>query len=40
MSESGIVKADLLEPLMEEAEELIAILVTAVKTTKARRRKS
>ncbi len=40
LSETGIVKADLLEPLVAEAEELTAILVTAAKTTKARRRKS
>jgi four helix bundle protein len=39
LSESGIVKAQLLEPLVEEAEELTAILVTSAKTTKARRRK-
>lgn len=39
LSESGIVKAQLLEPLVDEAEELTAILVTSAKTTKARRRK-
>ena len=40
LSESGIVKARLLDPLVEEAQELTAILVTSVKTTKARRRTS
>ncbi|MCL0102903.1 hypothetical protein M1N93_02950 [Dehalococcoidia bacterium] len=36
--DSGIVKAELLSDLMKEADELIAILVTSVKTIKARRR--
>lgn len=36
--DSGIVKAELLSDLMKEADELTAILVTSVKTIKARRR--
>ena len=34
LSETQIVKADLLEPLMEEASELVAIFVTSLKTAK------
>ena len=34
LSETQIVKADLLEPLMEEASELVAIFVTSIKTAK------
>lgn len=36
--DSGIVKAEVLSDLMKEADELTAILVTSVKTVKARRR--
>jgi four helix bundle protein len=36
--ESGIVRGQLLEPLIVEANELIAIIVTSVKTVKRRRR--
>ena len=39
LSDSGIVKADRLSDLNKEADELIAILVTSVKTLKARRKK-
>lgn len=39
LADSGIVKADLLADLMKEADELTAILVTSVKTIKARRSK-
>jgi len=39
LTESGLVKAELLSDLMREADELTAILVTSVKTIKARRRK-
>lgn len=39
LSDSGIVKAELLPDLMKEADELMAILVTSVKTIKARRTK-
>ena len=35
--ESGIVRQELLADLMKEADELMAILVTSVKTMKARR---
>lgn len=35
--DSGIVKTELLTELMKEADELAAILVTNVKTIKARR---
>lgn len=38
-SESGIVKTELLSDLMQEADELTAILVASVKTIKARRTK-
>jgi len=34
LSEAQIVKADLLEPLMEEASELVGIFVTSLKTAK------
>ena len=37
LGESGIVKVELLEDLMKEADELTAILVTSAKTTKQRR---
>ncbi len=37
LSESGIVKTKRLSALLTETEELTAILVTSVKTTKARR---
>lgn len=37
LTESGIVKAELLAPLTEEAHELIAILVTSAKTVKSRK---
>jgi len=36
LSDSGIVKAERLPDLMKEADELTAILVTSVKTIKAR----
>jgi len=36
LSDSGIVKAERLSDLMKEADELTAILVTSVKTIKAR----
>lgn len=36
LTESGIVKGELLLPLIQEAEELIAILVASVKKAKAR----
>jgi len=39
LTESGIVKAQSLAPLMKEADELTAILVTSVKTMKSRRAK-
>ena len=39
LSESGIVKAEKLADLHKEAEELTAILVTSVKTLKAKRTK-
>jgi four helix bundle protein len=39
LGESGIVKVNLLEDLMKEADELTAILVTSAKTTKKRRKK-
>ena len=38
LGESGIVKAERLDELMKEADELIAILVTSAKTVKQRRR--
>ncbi|MFW6154233.1 MAG: four helix bundle protein [Planctomycetota bacterium] len=38
LADSGIVKAELLSDLMREADELTAILVTSVKTIKARRK--
>jgi four helix bundle protein len=38
LTESAIVRGQLLEPLMAEANELIAIIVTSVKTVKKRRR--
>jgi len=38
LAESGIVKAELLSDLMKEADELTAILVSSVKTIKARRK--
>ncbi len=34
LSETQIVKADLLEPLMEEASELVAIFVASLRTAK------
>jgi four helix bundle protein len=37
LAESGIIKAELLSDLINEANELTAILVTSVKTLKARR---
>ena len=37
--DSGIVKADRMKELLEEANELIAILVTSAKTLKNRRKK-
>jgi four helix bundle protein len=37
--ESGIVPSQRLEPLITEANELIAIIVTSVKTVKKRRRR-
>ena len=37
--ESGIIKADLLDELISEANELIAILVTSAKTIKSRKNK-
>ena len=40
LAESGIVEAVLLSELMEEADELTAILVTSVKTLKSRRNKT
>jgi four helix bundle protein len=39
IAESGIVKAELLADLQQETDELTAILVTSVKTLKARIRK-
>ena len=39
LADAGIVKAELLADLMKEADELTAILVTSVKTIKARRTK-
>lgn len=36
LTESGIVKGELLLPLIQEADELIAILVASVKKAKAR----
>jgi four helix bundle protein len=39
LTDSGIVKAELLSDLIREANELIAILVTSVKTIKLRRTK-
>ena len=39
LTESGIVKADSVSAIMKEANELTAILVTSVKTIKARRTK-
>ena len=39
LAESGIVKAERLDDLAKEADELVAILVTSVKTIKARRPK-
>ncbi len=39
LADSGIVKPELLSDLMNEADELTAILVTSVKTIKARRKK-
>ncbi|HRT71551.1 MAG TPA: four helix bundle protein [Syntrophales bacterium] len=39
LSESGIVKTELLSGLMKETDELTAILVASVKTLKARRSK-
>jgi len=39
LSESGIVKSEMLSDLMKETDELIAILVTSVKTIKSRERK-
>ena len=39
LADSGIIKAELLSGLMKEADELIAILVTSVKTIKKRRNK-
>jgi len=39
LTDSGIVKAELLNDLMKEADELCAILVTSVKTLKKRRTK-
>ncbi len=38
LTESGVVAADRLQPLHEEANELTAILVTMVKRTKTRNR--
>jgi four helix bundle protein len=38
LGQAGIVDGDYLQPLHDEASELIAILVTMVKTTKARGR--
>lgn len=38
LSESGIVPADRLSPLLQEADELTAILVTCVKRVKERKR--
>jgi len=37
LADTGIVKAELLDDLMKEADELTAIFVTSVKTIKARR---
>ena len=37
--EAGIVKAELLEPLMQEADELLAITVASINTAKKRLRK-
>ncbi|MDI6738759.1 MAG: four helix bundle protein [Candidatus Edwardsbacteria bacterium] len=39
LTESGIVKPELLRDLMKEADELTAILVTSAKTLKSRRTK-
>jgi four helix bundle protein len=39
LGESGIIKAERLRNLIKEADELTAILVTAVKTIKARKNK-
>ena len=39
LSESGIVKTELLSDLMKETDELTAILVASVKTIKGRRSK-
>jgi len=38
LGESGIVKSEMLEPLLAEAGELTAILVTSVKNVKAKRK--
>ncbi len=38
LSETGIVPGDRLQPLLAEADELTAMLVTAVRTIKSRRR--
>jgi four helix bundle protein len=38
LADQGIISAKRLQPLMNEANELIAILVTSVKTIKRRRR--
>ena len=35
LAESGLVKADLLEPLRQEADELLSIVVTAIRKTKS-----
>ena len=37
LSESGIVKAELLAPLHTEAEELLKITITVIRTTKSRK---
>jgi len=39
LGESGIIKAERLDELMKEADELTAILVTGERTVKERRRK-
>ena len=40
LSDSGIVKGELLGDLMKEADELTAILVTSAKTIKKRRNRT
>jgi len=37
LSETGIINANLLKPLMKEADELVGIFVTSLKTAKDRK---